>query len=130
MLLVRDFKSNFKISKIGYEKIADFALGPKYELSLVFVNKKTIHDLNFRFRSKNKPTNILSFPLSKNEGEIFICPAIARPEAKIIKKPIDEYVKYLFIHGITHLKGFDHGSKMEKEENKIREKFLKKNFSI
>jgi probable rRNA maturation factor len=130
MLLVRDFKSNFKISKIGYEKIADFALGPKYELSLVFVNKRTIHDLNLKFRRKNKPTNILSFPLSKEGGEIFICPTIARTESKIIGRPLNEYIKYLFIHGITHLKGFDHGSKMEKEENKIREKFLKKNFSI
>ncbi|HBM45608.1 MAG: putative rRNA maturation factor [Parcubacteria group bacterium GW2011_GWF2_38_76] len=130
MLLVRDFKTKIKISKIGYEKIADFALGKNFELSLVFVGKKKIHDLNLKFRQKDKPTNILSFPLSKNEGEIFICPAVAKKEIKIVEKPLDEYIKYLFIHGITHLKGFDHGSKMEREEEKIRRKFLKKRFSL
>lgn len=130
MLLVRDFKTGTKISKIGYEKIADFALGKNYELSLVFIGPKKMRELNFKFRQKDKSTNILSFPLSKNEGEIFICPAVAKDEIKIVKRPIAEYLKYLFIHGITHLKGFDHGSKMEKEENKIREKFLKENFSI
>lgn len=130
MFLVRDIKTNTKISKIGYENMADFALGKNYELSLVFVGKKKIRELNFRFRQKDKPTNILSFPFSKTEGEIFICPAVAKTEIKIVKRPLSEYFKYLFIHGITHLKGFEHGSKMEREEDKIRRKFLKENFSL
>lgn len=112
------------LPQIGYEKIADFALGKKYELSLVFAGEKLIKGLNSKFRKKDRATNILSFPLSKTEGEIFICPSIAEREAKAVGSSLSDYLIFLFIHGITHLKGFDHGSKMEIEEEKIRRKFL------
>ncbi|MEI6296082.1 MAG: rRNA maturation RNase YbeY [bacterium] len=122
MVLIRN-KTRSDILKIGYEKLADFALGENYELSLVFVGKKFIRNLNFKYRQKDKATNILSFPLTKTEGEIFICPLIAKAEANKINETFQEYFKYLFIHGITHLKGFDHGSKMEEEEERIRKNF-------
>jgi len=123
MVLVRN-KTKISIPKIGYEKIADFALGKNYELSLVFVGKNLIKKLNSEYRKKDNPTNILSFPLTKTEGEIFICPEIAKQESKEIGETLKSHIIYLFIHGITHLKGFDHGSKMEKEEEKIRKIFL------
>ena len=122
MVLLREV-TKIKAPKIGYEKIADFALGKKYELSLVFIGEKTMKNLNFRFRQKNKTTNILSFPLSKKEGEIFICLRLAKKESEKVSYNFDKYLKFLFIHGITHLKGFDHGSKMEEEEEKTRKKF-------
>lgn len=111
------------ISQIGYDKIADFVLGKKYDLSLVFIGKKKMRDFNLKFRQKDYATNILSFPLSKNEGEIFICPLVAKKEARNASYDFNKYLKFLFIHGITHLKGFDHGSRMEKEEEKTRKKF-------
>lgn len=126
MVLTRN-KTKIKINEIGYEKIADFALGKKYELSLVFVGKKTIRNFNLKFRNKDKATNILSFPLTKSEGEIFICPSVAKAESEKISYNFDKYLKFLFIHGITHLKGFEHGSKMETEEEKTRKKFSIKN---
>ncbi len=110
--------------KIGFEKIADFALGKKYELSLVFVGKRKMRNLNFRFKEKNRPTNILSFPLSKKEGEIFICLEITEKESKLTGENHLNYLTKIFIHGVTHLKGFEHGSTMEREEKKIAKKFL------
>ena len=112
------------IPKIGFEKMADFALGKKYVLSLVFIGKKKMRTLNLRFKGKDKPTNILSFPLSKKEGEIFICPEIIEKESTIVGDKYSKYLTKIFVHGITHLKGFEHGSIMEKEEEKILKKFL------
>lgn len=122
MVLIKN-TVKIKFAKIGYKKIADFALGKKYDLSLVFIGKKKMREFNSKFRQKDYATNILSFPLSKTEGEIFICPQVAIKEAEKVSYNFDKYLKFLFIHGITHLKGFDHGSKMEEEERKTRKKF-------
>ncbi len=124
MVLEEKNKTKQNLPKIGYQKIADLVLLKDYELSLVFVSKKFIKEINNKYRQKNYPTNILSFPFSKKEGEIFICPIIAKEEAKKNKEKLKDYLTFLFIHGITHLKGFEHGSRMEREEEKIRKIFL------
>ena len=83
-------------------------LGSKYDLSLVFCGPALARRLNREQRGKDKVTNILSFPLTKSSGEIFI------------KLPASDFsVGHLFIHGLLHLKGFNHGSKMEVEEKRF-----------
>jgi probable rRNA maturation factor len=72
---------------------------------------------------KDKPTNILSFPLDTTTGQIFICPEYARKEAPDFERTYENYLAFLFIHGLIHLKGHDHGSIMETEEQKIRNQF-------
>jgi probable rRNA maturation factor len=104
-------------------KIKDFTLGKKYNLSLVFENKKRMLLLNKIYRNKNKTTDVLSFPLEKTKGEIFICLSECKKEAKKFGRDFENFVLFLFIHALCHLKGMTHGSKMEKEERKIREKF-------
>ncbi len=83
-------------------------LGPNYDLSLVFCGPVLTRRLNQERRHETKVANILSFPLSNSTGEIFI-------NLSTTDWPID----YLFIHGLLHLKGFRHGSKMEAEEKKF-----------
>ena len=61
-----------------FELIKEAVLGKNFELSLVFCSAKKIQNLNKIYRNINKPTDILSFPLSKNSGEIFICKSEAR----------------------------------------------------
>jgi probable rRNA maturation factor len=100
-----------------------YVLGNGYELGLVFVEKEEIKKLNKQYREKNEATDILSFPLSDSEGEIFMCPEIASIKASEFERNYENFMKYLFIHGLTHLKGFEHSSKMESEEEKIRDKF-------
>lgn len=106
-----------------FANIKNAALGKNYSLSLVFVGAATSKKLNKKYRGKNKPTNILSFPLDKNSGEIFICMSVARREAKSFGRKIDNFAAFLFIHGLTHLKGFIHGDTMERAEIKLRKKF-------
>ena len=108
-------KTKSTLPSVPFLKIKNEALGKDYSLSLVFVGEKSIQKLNFNYRGKNKPTNILSFSLDKKFGEIFICPAIARKESLSLA--------FLFIHGLTHLKGYDHGDTMERAEEKLRKQF-------
>ncbi|MCX6715865.1 MAG: rRNA maturation RNase YbeY [Candidatus Taylorbacteria bacterium] len=100
------------------------AILPKtYNLNLVFVNSSEISKLNKIYRNKGKPTDILSFPLGKNEGEIYVCPSEARKESKKFSRSYANFIPFLFIHGCVHLKGYDHGGTMERIEAKVRLKF-------
>ncbi len=98
-------------------------LGKKYNLSVAIVTPKEIANLNKIYRNINKPTDILSFPLEKNEGEIYLCLSETKKMAKDFLRTYENFIAFLFIHGLCHLKGMDHGSTMEKEEIKFRKKF-------
>jgi probable rRNA maturation factor len=98
-------------------------LGKDYELSLVFIGDRRSARLNMTYRQKPKPTNVLSFPISKKSGEIFINLRIAKVQAKKFNRTFPKFVGYLFIHGLFHLKGMEHGLRMESVENKLREKY-------
>lgn len=116
---------SFSISKtvktyprLPYQKIKDEVLGKKYQLSLVFVGENRAREINQITRSKTYAPNVLSFPLSKDSGEIFISPSVAKREVKKYAHGYNRHVCYLFIHGLLHLKGLDHGKKMESLEEK------------
>ncbi len=111
------------IPTLPFEEMKDAALGKKYSLSLVFVGNKKSQELNRTYRDKDKPTNILSFTLDKENGEIFIAPLVAKKEAPEFGRTFDNFIAFLFIHGLMHLKGMDHGSTMERAEEKLRKKF-------
>lgn len=98
-------------------------LGEDYSLSLVFVDDAFSKKLNNDYRGKNKPTNVLSFPVSDTVGEIFINVDALEREHTDFDRDITHYAAYLFIHGSFHLKGYEHSSKMDKEEQKIRQKY-------
>lgn len=112
-----------KIPVIPFVEIKNTILGGKYELSLVFPNKKTATELHIDWKGKPGPVNILSFPLDKNEGEIFISLDQAKTECIKFERDYKNYVAFLFIHGCAHLKGYVHGNTMESYERKIRKKF-------
>jgi len=97
-----------------YSKIKDAILGASYDLSLVWTNSKVATEMHLKWKKKPGPANILSFPLDKDIGEIFI---FKNPK---LKK--DDFLS-LFIHGCVHLKGFTHGSKMDQEEKKWQKEF-------
>jgi probable rRNA maturation factor len=108
---------------VPFAKIKIAALGPKYQLSLVFVGDKTTQELNNSYRGKNQPTNCLSFSLDKTSGEIFLNFAKAKKEAPKFGREFDNFVAFLFIHSCLHLKGMEHGSTMERAEIKFLKEF-------
>jgi probable rRNA maturation factor len=106
-----------------YSDIAAAILGKKYELSLTFIGPSRAKKLNQTYRQKDYIPNVLSFPLDTTTGEIFICPEVAKTQAKDFNLSVEGYIAYLFIHGCVHLKGYDHGDTMDALEKKYAKKF-------
>lgn len=104
-----------RVKTTSFEEIKNKVLGERYELSLVFCGDKLSRKLNRTYRKKDYPTNVLSFPISKTEGEIFINQSHTKGFS----------IAHLFIHGLLHLKGMQHGDRME-----AREKALLKAFGL
>lgn len=109
--------------KISWSEIKNTILGKKYELSLVFPTIANATELHLDWKNKPGPVNILSFPVDKNVGEIFISLHQAKTECVKFDRTYENYIAFLFIHGCTHLKGYVHGNEMEKYETNIRKKF-------
>ena len=111
----------------------------KITLTLLLSNNKFIKRLNKNFRNKNKPTDILSFPLSKKTliskktyiGDIIISyNYMNKPRSKNIKSFKKKVIK-TFIHGFLHLLDFDHirdrdYRRMLSEEEKIYKSVISK----
>jgi probable rRNA maturation factor len=116
-------KTKATLPRMAFRHIKEAALGAKYHLTVTFVTPAHMKKLNLIYRNKNEPTDILSFPLSKTEGEIYISPTESRKEAKKFDRPYANFLAFLFIHGCVHLKGYDHGATMEGIEAKLRKKF-------
>lgn len=112
-----------KLPRLAFADMKDAILGPNYTLDFSIVDTETIHHLNRTTRGIDAPTDILSFPLSDTEGEIYLNPEYTEIEAKKFNRDYDNFVGFLFIHGLVHLKGFDHGSTMERIEAKFRKQF-------
>ena len=107
-----------KLSRIPYFK------KKKQEFSILLTNNKKMKNLNFKFRKKNKPTDVLSFQTNDNIyiGDIAISYEIVNKRSKLSNFFI-EFDK-MWIHGYFHLIGYDHKKlkdfkKMAKKENLI-----------
>lgn len=116
-------KTKGKLPSLPFELMKKAVLGDKYELSLVITSSSEMLKLNKSYRNLDESTDILSFPLSKNSGEIFICPSETKKMMREFDRPYENFFAFLFIHGLVHLKGYDHGDEMEKVEIKFRKKF-------
>ena len=115
-----------KLSKKPYFK------KKKQEFSILLTNNKKMKNLNFKFRKKNNPTDVLSFQSNDNIyiGDIAISYEIVNKRSKLSNFFI-EFDK-MWIHGYFHLIGYDHKKlkdfkKMAKKENLILNYFHNSN---
>jgi rRNA maturation RNase YbeY len=113
------------------ETLARRILGTSYDVSIVVCGKDRIRTLNRQFRGMDKPTDVLSFPLSDTDGEVFICPAKVDRKMKGYEFNATKREAYAFIliHAFLHLAGHDHGSTMENEESAHMRAFMRLNDS-
>ncbi len=116
-------KTKGTLPSVPFAKIKDATMGKGYSLSLVFIGERRSKKLNGSYRGKDKPTNVLSFTLDKKNGEIFITPAVVKRQTKKFGRNFQNLITFLFIHGLMHLKGMDHGSTMDRAEAVLRKKF-------
>jgi len=104
----------------------------KQEFSILLTNNKKMKSLNYKFREKNKPTDVLSFPLKNKNyiGDIAISFEIINKRSK--KTNFFLELDKMWIHGYFHLIGYDHKKnddykKMLKKENAVLKYFHKIN---
>ncbi|BCD62139.1 probable rRNA maturation factor [Nitratiruptor sp. YY08-26] len=119
-------KISFDITII--EKIADLLTDK--DIELLIVDNEEIRKLNKLYRSIDKPTDVLSFPLQNAPmtplGSIVISIEKAQEAAKKFGHTLDEEIALLFTHGLLHLLGYDHetdSGQMRKKEQEIIEHF-------
>ncbi len=112
-----------KLPSLPFLDMKNAVLGPEYDLSVVFVGDEESRKINIETRDKGYIPNVLSFPLNDVSGEIFLNPLEARRQAKEFDRTPVNMVAFLYIHGLVHLKGMDHGVTMERTEAKFRKQF-------
>ena len=86
-----------------------------YEVCIRIVDESESALLNKNYRGKNKPTNVLSFPMQAPPGtglcvlgDLVICAPLVEQEARIAGKHPEHHWAHLAIHGALHLQGYDH----------------------
>ena len=101
------------------------------EVTLVFVGTRAIRTLNRRFRKRDVPTDVLSFPIGEESidgkfylGDIVISVPQAFTQCSSQNHGLERELEFLVIHGFLHLLGFKHGKGIEREEKKIRNLML------
>lgn len=79
---------------------------------VLLTDNESVHDLNLRFRDKDAPTNVLSFPAPANPeghlGDIALAFGVCDAEARAQAKPLAHHLGHLVVHGVLHLLGYDH----------------------
>ncbi len=106
------------------------AAGLKSGVNVLLTTSNEMKLLNRRFRKKDKTTDVLSFPVAPEiqeqlAGDIAISTEIATKNARAFGHSPSEEVKILVLHGILHLRGYDHecdNGRMQRREKQLREK--------
>ena len=102
----------------------------KGNVNVVVTSNREMLSLNRRFRGKDKPTDVLSFPPMADfadglAGDVAISQEIATRNARAIGHEPAEEIKILVLHGVLHLAGYDHendNGEMAREEDRLRRK--------
>ena len=106
------------------------AAGLKGTVNVLLTSSTEMKSLNRRFRGKDKPADVLSFPAEPDArkqlaGEIAISAEIASQNARALGHSPAEEVKILVLHGVLHLRGYDHecdNGQMARREKQLRAK--------
>lgn len=120
--LLHKYYPKFSLSEESFKNILEKYLGSYTEdnVNFIFVSKAYIEGLNSQYRSKNYPTDVLSFEIKSNDilGEVYICPEYISenyPEEEIFRTAV---------HGFLHLLGYDHTENFLGKGKNIEEIFV------
>ena len=106
------------------ERAAVAALGTiEGDVVVLLAADEAVQDLNQRFRDKDRPTNVLSFPAAESAfphlGDVVLGYAYCAAEAETQGKTLSDHLSHLVVHGVLHLLGRDHEDDAEAEEREI-----------
>ena len=127
-------KISFKIQRLIKKAISEALTQESFsypaEVSVSFVDNEAIHKLNLEYREKDKPTDVLSFPMWEKEelsdgsaldghavtlGDIIISAEKASSQAEEYGHSIEREICFLSVHSVLHLLGYDHETSEEDE---------------
>jgi len=111
------------------------------EISVTFVDKAEIHELNNQYRGVDSPTDVLSFPQFDDFddlpeegdiclGDVVICTDKAKEQAEEFGHTFEREIIYLFVHSILHLLGYDHMDEDEKAFMRRQEETVMEHLGI
>lgn len=123
------------------EKLLNFAkeqenIEEDAELSVTFVDKEEIQQINRDYRDKDKVTDVISFALEEDEpeiegldiprvlGDIIICADVAKEQAEEYGHSFERELGFLSLHGFLHLLGYDHMNEADEKEMFGRQKSI------
>lgn len=109
------------------ERAAGAALGTVAgDVVVLLTDDAAVRDLNGRFRDKDRPTNVLSFPAPESAaphlGDIVLAYGVCAAEAETQGKTLADHLSHLVVHGVLHLLGRDHVNDAEAEEMEAEER--------
>lgn len=102
-----------------------FAADLDTEVSVTLTDDAEVREVNKEWRGKDKPTNVLSFPMAELEpgdapgpllGDLVLAAETCAREAAEENKTTADHVRHLIVHGMLHLLGFDHETDEDAEE--------------
>lgn len=104
------------------------AAGLQGSVSVLVTSSRELQGLNRRFRGKNKPTDVLSFPAMPGlmrgfAGDVAISAEIAARNARRLGHTVADEIRILTLHAVLHLSGYDHeqdSGQMERKEQRLR----------
>lgn len=122
-----DWEALTERASIAAASVAPELANSRLSVSLLFTTDEQVHALNREWREKDKPTNVLSFPmLDRDEllalatdgppemlGDLALAYETCAREASEKSTPLDHHAAHLIIHGLLHLAGFDHETSPE-----------------
>lgn len=134
------FQTHYLVKKAIKATLAHEKFTKNAQISVTFVNNKQIHKLNREYRGKDRPTDVLSFPMWENGfdgevdiainavmlGDIIISAEKVVEQAKEYGHSVFREVCFLAVHSTLHLLGYDHETSEEDEKymNETQEEIL------
>jgi probable rRNA maturation factor len=117
------------LRKLAKAAIAAGLEGRDGGVSVLLTDDAAMQALNLRWRGKDRPTNVLSFPSSApaiagdvpHLGDIALGFGVIAREAEEQKKPLHHHISHLLVHGCLHLLGYDHETEDEAQSMETRE---------
>lgn len=133
------------ITEVFHEAMKTENIDKYYEVSVVFVTKERIQEINRTYRGIDRVTDVISFALLDDEddiifeddeeeitvlGDIFICLEVLKEQAKEYGHSEKRELAFLALHGLLHLLGYDHDTPMEEKEMFAKQDYILNNLGI
>ena len=97
------------------------AAAARATIALRIVGARESKKLNKKYRVKNQATNVLSFPYGGGSGDVVLCHPVISRESRQQGKSLRAHYAHLVVHGVLHLRGYEHDDKASARRMEARE---------